>query len=253
MKLYGLIGYPLSHSFSAIYFKNKFAKEHISDCDYRLFPIPEISELTTILNENPNLLGFNVTIPYKKEIFQFLTHIDRIAAEVGAVNTVKAIRKENNVELHGFNTDILGFEYSLKPLLSGRNKALVLGTGGAASAVAFVLKRLQIQYLSVSRPPSEEIIGYSDLTRELLDEYSIIINTTPLGMHPHTEKAPPIPYQWLNSGHLLYDLVYNPEVTRFMKNGLVQGCTVKNGLEMLQIQAEEAWKIWKEEKRLKES
>ena len=248
MKLYGLIGYPLSHSFSAIYFKKKFAKEQIPDCDYRLFPIPDISELTAILEENTNLCGFNVTIPYKKEIFQFLTHIDPVAAEVGAVNTVKVIRKENKVELHGFNTDILGLEYSLKPLLSGRNKALVLGTGGAASAVTFVLKRLQIEYLSVSRNPSNKTIGYSDLTRELLDEYSIIINTTPLGMHPNTKNSPPIPYQWLNSKHLLYDLVYNPEVTQFMKNGLAQSCTVKNGLEMLQIQAEEAWNIWKEEK-----
>jgi shikimate dehydrogenase len=244
MKLYGLIGYPLSHSFSAIYFKNKFANEQIPDCDYRLFPIPDISELIPILNENTNLCGFNVTIPYKKEIFQLLTHVDPVAAEVGAVNTVKVIRKGTNMELHGFNTDILGFEQSLKPLLSGRNKALVLGTGGAAMAVIFVLKRLQIEYFSVSRNPSDKAIGYSDLTRELLDDYAIIINTTPLGMHPNTENAPPIPYQWLNFGHLLYDLVYNPEVTRFMKNGLEQGCQVKNGLEMLQIQAEEAWRIF---------
>lgn len=244
MKLYGLIGYPLSHSFSAIYFKNKFATEQIPDCDYRLFPISEISELSTILEENSDLCGFNVTIPYKREIFQFLTHLDPVAAEVGAVNTVKVIRNENGVELHGYNTDILGFEQSLKPLLSGRKKALVLGTGGAAMAVIFVLKRLQIEYLSVSRNPSDKAIGYSDVTRELLEEYPILINTTPLGMHPDIENAPPIPYQWLNSGHLLFDLVYNPEVTRFMKNGLKQGCQVKNGLEMLQIQAEEAWKVF---------
>ncbi len=244
MKLYGLIGYPLSHSFSAIYFKNKFATEQIPDCDYRLFPISEIYELSTILEENSDLCGFNVTIPYKREIFQFLTHLDPVAAEVGAVNTVKVIRNENGVELHGYNTDILGFEQSLKPLLSGRKKALVLGTGGAASAVTFVLKRLQIQYLSVSRNPSDKVLGYSEITRELLEEYPILINTTPLGMHPDIENAPPIPYQWLNSNHLLYDLVYNPKVTRFMKNGLEQGCTVKNGLEMLQLQAEEAWKIF---------
>lgn len=244
MKLYGLIGYPLSHSFSATYFKKKFAQEHIFDCDYQLFPIPDISELTQILKENPDLCGLNVTIPYKKEIFPFLTYIDSVAAEVGAVNTVKVIRKENKVELQGFNTDILGFEYSLKPLLLGRNKALILGTGGAAAAVSYVLKKLGISYFQVSRRPSQNTIGYSDITRKILNEYSIIVNTTPVGMFPHLDEAPPIPYSWLNSNHLLYDLIYHPETTLFMKNGLEQGCTVKNGLEMLQIQAEEAWKIW---------
>lgn len=244
MRLYGLIGFPLSHSFSESYFKKKFADEGISDCDYRLFPIPSISELTTILQENPDLCGFNVTIPYKKEIFPFLTHIDPVAAEVGAVNTVKVIRNEQNIELHGYNTDILGFEYSLVPLLHGRNKALILGTGGAAMAVAFVLKKLQVEFLFVSRNPSEHSIAYHQINDSLIKEYPIIINTSPVGMYPNITEAPSLPYHLLSARHLLYDLVYNPEITLFLKNGMAQGCEVKNGLEMLQIQAEEAWRIF---------
>lgn len=244
MRLFGLIGFPLSHSFSATYFNNKFVEEQIVDCDYRLFAIPTISELTTMLQENTNLCGFNVTIPYKKEIFPFLTDIDPVAAEVGAVNAVKVIRNEKNVELHGYNTDILGFEYSLTPLLHGRKKALILGTGGAAMAVAFVLKKLQIPFQFVSRNPSKDSLTYHQIDQQLLEEYTIIINTSPVGMYPNITEAPALPYHLLNNRHLLYDLIYNPEITRFMKNGLEQGCEVKNGLEMLQIQAEEAWKIF---------
>jgi len=244
MKLFGLIGFPLSHSFSEAYFKNKFANEGITDCDYQLFSIPTISELTTILEVNTNLCGFNVTIPYKKEIFPFLTHIDPVAAEIGAVNTVRIIRNEQNFELHGYNTDILGFEYSLTPLLHGRKKALILGTGGAAMAVAYVLKKIQIPFQFVSRYPTNDSIAYHQIDQQLIDEYTIIINTSPVGMCPNITEAPVLPYQELNNRHLLYDLIYNPEITRFMKNGLEQGCEVKNGLEMLQIQAEEAWKIF---------
>lgn len=245
MRLFGLIGFPLSHSFSEAYFKKKFAEEGISDCDYRLFSIPIISELTTILQENPDLCGFNVTIPYKKEVFPFLTHVDPVAAEVGAVNTVKVIRNGQKLELHGYNTDILGFEYSLTPLLGGRKKALILGTGGAAMAVAYVLKKLEIPFLFVSRNPSEQSIAYHQIDQQLLDEHTIVINTSPVGMYPNITEAPSLPYHLLSDRHLLYDLVYNPEITRFMKNGLDQGCVVKNGLEMLHIQAEEAWKIFR--------
>ncbi len=244
MKLFGLIGFPLSHSFSEAYFKKKFANEGILDCDYQLFSIPTISELTSILEEKTDLFGFNVTIPYKKEIFPFLTHIDPVAAEVGAVNAVKVIRNEKNVELHGYNTDILGFEYSLTPLLHGRKKALVLGTGGAAMAVAYVLKKNQIPFQFVSRNPSENSLAYHQIDQQLLEEYTIIINTSPVGMYPNITEAPTLPYHLLSNRHLLYDLIYNPEITQFMKNGLEQGCEVKNGLEMLQIQAEEAWKIF---------
>ncbi len=244
MRLFGLIGFPLSHSFSATYFKNKFVQEQIVDCDYRLFPIPTISELTTMLQENTNLCGFNVTIPYKKEIFPFLTQIDPVAAEVGAVNAVKVIRNEKSVELHGYNTDILGFEYSLIPLLNGRKKALILGTGGAAMAVAFTLKKLKIEFLSVSRTTSQQSIGYDQISKTILEEYPIIVNTSPVGMYPNITEAPLLPYHLLSSRHLLYDLVYNPSITQFLKNGLAQGCEIKNGLEMLQIQAEEAWRIW---------
>lgn len=244
MKLFGLIGYPLSHSFSEAYFKKKFAKEKIYDCDYRLFPISTIFELIPILHENTELCGFNVTIPYKKEIFPFLTHIDPVAAKVGAVNTVRIIRNEQNVELHGYNTDILGFEYSLTPLLHGHKKALILGTGGSAMAVAYVLKKNQIPFQFVSRNPTNDSIAYHQIDQQLLEEQTIIINTSPVGMYPNISEAPALPYQVLNNRHLLYDLIYNPEITQFIKNGLAQGCEIKNGLEMLQIQAEEAWKIF---------
>lgn len=244
MKLFGLIGYPLSHSFSEAYFKKKFAKEKIYDCDYRLFPISTISELIPILHENPELCGFNVTIPYKKEIFPSLTYVDPVAAEIGAVNTVRIIRNEQNIELHGYNTDILGFEYSLTPLLHGRKKALILGTGGAAMAVAYVLKKNQISFQFVSRNPTNDSIAYHQIDQQLLEEQTIIINTSPVGMCPNIIEAPALPYHLLNKKHLLYDLIYNPEITQFIKNGLAQECEVKNGLEMLQIQAEEAWNIF---------
>jgi shikimate dehydrogenase len=244
MKLFGLIGYPLSHSFSSSYFANKFKTEGIEDCEYQLFPIKHISEIKELIEKNDNLDGFNVTIPYKKEIIPYLTRIDSVASEVGAVNTVKIIRKNGIIELYGFNTDIIGFENSIKPLLNGRNKAFILGTGGAAMAVQYVLNRLHISSLIVSRNTGYDKIGYDQLSTKLLNEYSIIINTTPVGMFPNIADAPVFPYLELNSNHLLYDLIYNPTLTLFLRNGIQQGCSIKNGLEMLQIQAEEAWKIW---------
>ena len=243
MKLFGLIGYPLSHSFSSTYFSNKFESEGILDCEYRLFPIDHISKITNILAENNDLVGFNVTIPYKKKIIPFLTKIDSNALAVGAVNTVKVIRNQGKIELHGYNTDILGFEQSLLPLLTNKRVALILGTGGGASAVAYVLKRLEIPILFVSRVANRNAIDYSQISDALLDETSIIVNTTPCGMFPNVNESPLLPYSKLNSNHILYDLIYNPEETQFLKNGKVQGCKTKNGLEMLQIQAEEAWKI----------
>lgn len=250
MKLYGLIGHSLSHSFSANYFKNKFFREQISGCDYQLFPIPTISELPKLLEKHGDLCGFNVTIPYKKEIFPFLDEIDSIALEVGAVNTVKVIRKDGKQTLIGYNTDVLGFEYSILPLIKNSKKALVLGTGGASMAVLFVFKKLNIPTLLVSRNSSQNSIHYQDIDSKILEEYTIIVNTTPVGMFPNCEISPAIPYSLLNSNHLLYDLVYNPEVTEFLKQGTLQGCDVKNGSEMLHIQAEEAWKIWNTHSKL---
>ncbi len=244
MKLYGLIGQSLSHSFSANYFNNKFVREQISVCDYQLFPLQSISELPKLLEDHPNLCGFNVTIPYKKEIFPLLDEVDPLALEVGAVNTVKVILENNKRILIGYNTDVLGFEYSILPLIKNRKKALVLGTGGASMAVLSVMKKLNIPALLVSRNSNQNSIQYQDIDSKIIEEYTIIINTTPVGMFPNCEDAPAIPYSLLNSNHLLFDLVYNPEVTEFLKQGILQGCDVKNGSEMLHIQAEEAWRIW---------
>ncbi|MEI6347958.1 MAG: shikimate dehydrogenase [Bacteroidota bacterium] len=244
MKLFGLIGYPLSHSFSSSYFANKYKNEGIEDCEYQLFPIKHISEINELIKKNDNLEGFNITIPYKKEIIPYLTSINSVASEVGAVNTVKIIRNNGIIELCGFNTDVIGFENSIKPLLNGRNKALILGTGGAALAVQYVLNRLHISSLFVSRNADNDKIDNNLLSKKILNEYTIIINTTPVGMFPNISDAPEFPYLELNSNHLLYDLIYNPTLTQFLRNGVQQGCSIKNGLEMLQIQAEEAWKIW---------
>lgn len=244
MKRFGLIGFPLSHSFSSVYFSNKFKSEGITDCEYHLFPIDDITKISDIIANNDNLVGFNVTIPYKKKIIPFLTKIDSNALAVGAVNTVKVIRNQEKIELHGYNTDILGFEQSLIPLLTNKGVALILGTGGGASAVGYVLKRLEIPILFVSRTANRNAIDYSQISDALLHETSIIVNTTPCGMFPNVNESPLLPYSKLNSNHILYDLIYNPEETQFLINGKAQSCKIKTGLEMLQIQAEEAWKIW---------
>ena len=244
MRVFGLIGYPLSHSFSKSYFKNKFINEKIADCEYRLFPISAISEITTLVEENPDLVGFNVTIPYKCNIIPYLNFVDPTAATVGAVNTVKVIRNNLGFELHGYNTDIIGFELSLKTFLSEPKKALILGTGGAAKAVAFVMGKLHFDYQFISRLETDYTIDYSQIDKSLVENCSLIINTTPLGMYPNILDSPAFPYSFLGPKHVLYDLIYNPEITEFLKQGKNQGTKIKNGLEMLHIQAEEAWKIW---------
>ncbi len=259
MRLFGLIGYPLTHSFSAKYFTDKFQKESISDSHYYNFPIQQINDVLKIF-EKENLCGFNVTIPYKESIIPFLDELDSSASGVGAVNTV-VIRNKKKI---GFNTDIYGFECSLlgsyptKPqgsqknnILSGLSalvgndtKALVLGTGGSSKAVAYVLNKLGIKYISVSRTRKENIISYTDLRPQTILEHKLIINTTPLGMFPEIADAPDIPYSFITSEHLLFDLIYNPEETEFLKRGKQQGAQIKNGLEMLQLQAEKSWEIW---------
>ncbi len=245
MKQFGLIGYPLSHSFSKGYFSNKFSLENITDCNYENYPLENLSHFSNLLIENKNITGLNVTIPYKKEIIPFLDSLDQGAKTIGAVNTIKIERTNNSIQLKGYNTDVYGFELSLlKHLKPFHNKALILGTGGAALAVQYVLNKLSIRWKSVSRTASENILSYEDITESVLAEYNLIINTSPLGMYPNFETCPNLPYHALTKNHYLYDLVYNPEETLFLLKGKEKGCTTKNGLEMLHLQAEKAWEIW---------
>ena len=243
-KLFGLVGRNIEYSFSRSYFAEKFQKLGLSNHEYVNFDISKIEVLPGILSERKeNLIGFNVTIPYKKDIISLLDEVDDTAKSIDAVNTVLIA---NNGRLKGFNTDIYGFKKSFLPLLKPvHQKALILGTGGASRAIEFVLNKLNIEHKFVSRNPSEENqITYSELTNELMNEFKIIINCTPLGTHPDIDKCPDIPYQFLTSDHLLYDLIYNPAETTFLKKGKQVNATIKNGLEMLELQAERAWEIW---------
>lgn len=239
-QLYGLIGYPLTHSFSPGYFNKKFQEGGI-DAVYKAFELKSINELPRLLNTYSQLKGLNVTIPYKQEVIPYLNSLDEAAEEIGAVNCIAF----EQGSLKGYNTDILGFELSLNPLLQPHhNRALVLGTGGSSKAVKYVLRKLGIPYLSVSRNKDEDTITYDELNEELINKHTLIINTTPLGMHPHVDDYPPIPYQFITNQHLLYDLIYNPQETKFLSLGKARGAAVKNGLEMLHLQAEESWRIW---------
>ena len=233
MRHYGIIGFPLEHSFSARYFTEKFMHEGI-DADYRLFPIADIANVEEKLQV---LDGMNVTLPYKQTIMPYLSEIDKVAHTIGAVNVVRGHK--------GYNTDWIGFVRSLQPLLlPADTKALILGTGGVSKAVLYGLRTLGIQYTMVSRHPQTEMIGYADITPQVLDSHTIIINCTPLGMYPDTDTCPAIPYERLGAKHLLYDCVYNPEQTEFLLRGKQQGARTKNGLEMLYLQADAAWEIW---------
>lgn len=244
MKLYGLIGYPLGHSFSKQYFTEKFQREGIVDATFELFPLQQIQDFPQLINTLPDLSGLCVTIPYKEAIIPHLNHIDDKNNAIAAVNCIKI--KEG--ELIGYNTDVIGFENSLKPYLQSQpQKALILGTGGASKAVQFVLKKLSIDYLVVSRKPvSENSISYNQLNQEIIHEHTIIINCTPLGMSPHIEELPLLPFTFIGKEHLLYDLVYTPSITAFLEKGRMHGATIKNGEEMLHIQAEANWQIWNE-------
>ncbi len=243
-KRYGLLGYPLGHSFSQTFFREKFNREGI-DADYENLEWSDISHLREFLVEHPDFIGLNVTIPYKELIIPLLDDLDTTAREVGAVNVVRIDHKGNNIHLTGFNTDCEGFARSIAPLLSSHmNRALVLGTGGASKAVCAGLRRLGITPTLVSRNPREGMLAYHDLDSRLLLLNRIIVNTTPLGMYPHVDTCPPIPYSQLAYYHLCYDVVYNPEETLFLQKAAQQGCQTKNGLEMLHLQALAAWKIW---------
>ena len=247
MDIYGLIGKPLGHSFSGDYFLQKFEKKHI-DAEYRLWEMDEIPDLHVFAREHPQLRGLNITIPYKRTIVPTLDKLHAPAQIIGSVNVVKVERNSGEIFLKGYNTDVIGFEKSLKPLIKGRKqlRALILGTGGSAHSVAFVLRKLGIYFYYITRRPKKlEMLGYSWITPAIMDEFQLIVNTSPVGMFPDTEHAPVIPYEMLTPRHILFDLIYNPEETLFLKRGKAQGAVVKNGLEMLKTQAEESWKIWK--------
>ncbi len=245
MRTFGLIGYPLSHSFSKKFFSEKFEAEQIAGCSYELFPIEKAKSILKLLDENPSIVGLNVTIPHKLAVMPFMNELDAAAAEIGAVNCISVQDREGHFFLKGYNTDAFGFAESLKPLLEQQHqKALIFGDGGAAKAVKYVLSELGIPYLIVARKQVENAILYADVTAALLNEYTLLINTTPLGMSPNLETCPLIPYQYLTTQHLVYDLVYNPEETQFLSKAKEQGAKVKNGLEMLYLQAERSWQIW---------
>ena len=247
MNTYGLIGYPLGHSFSRKFFTEKFEKEGI-DAQYLNFEIPSIEEFPNIIKNNPTLKGLNVTIPYKQQVMQYLDDISEEAKAIGAVNVVKCQLSTVNCQLHltGYNIDVIGFVNSIKPLLKPHHKkALILGTGGASKAIHYGLtKKLSMETLFVSRTAREGMITYEEVTSEVLKEYEVIVNCSPVGMYPHVDECPALPYEAMNENNLLYDLVYNPLETLFMKKGAAQGATVKNGLEMLHLQAIASWEFW---------
>ena len=243
-KLYGLLGYPLVHSFSQNYFNQKFESENI-DAEYINFEIPDVGMLMAVVAENENLNGLNVTIPYKEQVIPFLDEIDPAASEVGAVNVIKFIRGKDGLRLKGYNSDIIGFTDSIKSLLKPHHQsALVLGTGGAAKAVSYSLRKLGLEVQLVSRRKSANTLVYEELTKNDLKTHKVIVNTTPLGMYPNVDTCPDIPYRYLTSQHLCYDLIYNPDETLFLKNSRLAGAQVKNGLEMLLLQAFASYSIW---------
>lgn len=247
MKTFGLVGYPLGHSFSKKYFTEKFETEGFSDHQYVNFEIESIAKFPGIFDLYDNIDGLNCTIPYKQQIMPFLNEIDEEAKAVGAVNTVKIINTQNGMRLKGFNTDVIGFENSLKPMLDETHKkALILGTGGASKAVKFILSKLGIEYISASIEEElfENEVRYTDINEQTIAERTVIINATPLGTYPKVDACADIPYEAITEKHVMFDLVYNPEETLFMKKGREQGAQAKNGLEMLHEQAEAAWKIW---------
>jgi shikimate dehydrogenase len=257
MKKFGLIGYPLTHSFSEKYFTEKFEKEKLEDHVYKVFPLPNLSDFPELLRANPDLCGLNVTVPHKIGVMFYLDKLSDAAREIDAVNCIKVLNHHpvesfftgeftsTRLRLEGYNTDAYGFEMSLKPLLKRHHqKALILGDGGASRAVAYVLKKLDISFRFVSRRAKGKQLDYTELTESIIKDRLLIINTTPVGTFPNINEAPQIPYEYLTGKHLLYDLVYNPEETQFIKKGKEMGCATKNGLEMLHLQAEKSWEIW---------
>ncbi|HKK42660.1 MAG TPA: shikimate dehydrogenase [Bacteroidales bacterium] len=245
MRKFGLIGFPLGHSFSKKYFTEKFEREGLSDCLYENYPLENIDLLPDILNSEPDLRGFNVTIPHKSSVIRFLTHIADDASEIGAVNVVKIKRSGSKTDLYGFNSDIKGISDSLAPYLTASIKqVLILGTGGSSRAVSYVMRKAGLKVMLVSRNAGKGTVGYDDLTAGIIRESGIIVNTTPLGMFPDVGSCPDLDYNLLTGEQVLFDLVYNPEMTRFLRMGAERGCTVISGIRMLYSQADRAWEIW---------
>ena len=240
MNIYGLLGKDIGYSFSRNYFSDRFQKEKL-DCKYQNFDLQKIEELKTVL-QNPNIKGINVTIPYKQEVISFLDNLDPIAKEIGAVNVIKF---NPDGKLTGYNSDYYGFIESLKPLLNDTiKKALILGTGGASKAISYALDTLNITHTFVSRNPDFNELSYNDLDEDIIRDFKLIINCTPLGTHPNIDNHPDIPYEHVGNTHVLYDLIYNPEETVFLKKGKINGAKTSNGLRMLVLQAEKSWEIW---------
>ncbi len=249
MKLYGLIGYPLGHSFSKKYFTDKFESEGLGDCYFELFPIADIQQFLLLLSDNAALKGLAVTIPYKQAIIPFLDNVSPEAALIGAVNCIRF----QSGTLSGFNTDVVGFEKSFLPLLEPcHKKALVLGTGGASKAVQYILSKHSIPFTLVSRSEDAEkgIINYASITQQVLSEHLIVINCSPVGMAPNQKGKPALPYEFITGRHYFYDLVYGPVVTGFLLEGRSRGAVVKDGYEMLELQAEENWRVWNAEESI---
>lgn len=243
MRHFGLIGYPLGHSFSKIFFTEKFEKEKI-DARYDLYPLEKIADFETLVSTE-ELSGLNVTIPYKQQVISYLDELDATAAEIGAVNVIKFIRNDGEVKLKGFNSDAIGFKDSILPYLNqNHRKALILGTGGASKAVDYTLRQLGIKTQYVSRSKSPGIITYDELNSNIMAEHTVVVNCTPAGMFPAVDVCPDIPYNLLGNQHLLYDVIYKPDETLFLKKGKNQGALTVNGLEMLFGQARAAWAIW---------
>ena len=245
MDKYGLIGYPLGHSFSISYFNQKFTDEGIN-ARYENFEIQSIDMLTEILDRNPNLRGLNVTIPYKEKVIEFLDSISPEARAIGAVNVIRVTHQGNTTLLKGFNSDVIGFTKSIEPMIDKKwhQKALILGTGGASKAINYGLKSLGLETVFVSRYERPGTIQYNKITPEVVKEYNVIVNCTPVGMFPHTDECPPLPYEAMDHHTILYDLIYNPDQTLFMRRGAEYGADVKNGLEMLLLQAFVSWEFW---------
>jgi shikimate dehydrogenase len=244
MDKYGLIGYPLGHSFSITYHNQRFADEGIN-AKYFNYEIPSIDNLTEVLDSNPELKGLNVTIPYKQKVMEYLDYISPEARAIGAVNVIRVIHEGKNTILKGYNSDVIGFTQSIEPMLEEyHKKALILGTGGASKAINYGLKSLGLETIFVSRYRRPGTICYEDITPEVIKEYNVIVNCTPLGMYPKTEECPFLPYEAMDEKNILYDLIYNPDETLFMKKGAEHGANVKNGLEMLLLQAFASWEFW---------
>lgn len=244
MDKYGLIGYPLGHSFSVGYFNEKFSNEHIN-AKYINFEIPSIEDFAEVIESNPELRGLNVTIPYKEQVIPYLDSLSPEANAIGAVNVIRITRKGDKTHLKGFNSDVIGFTRSIEPLLERHHKkALILGTGGASKAVDYGLRSLGIETKFVSRTKRPGFFSYEEITPEIIKDYNIIVNCTPLGMYPNTDVCPTLPYEAMDSHNLLYDLLYNPDETLFMQKGKEHGAITKNGLEMLLLQAFASWEFW---------